>query len=27
MVTWRPQLATGKEVRMGLALGNLAKIR
>jgi phosphatidylserine decarboxylase len=27
MVTWRPQLATGTEVRMGLALGNLAKIR
>jgi phosphatidylserine decarboxylase len=27
MVTWRPHLATGKEVRMGLALGNLTKIR
>ena len=27
MVTWRPQLTPGKEVRMGLALGTLAKIR
>ena len=27
MVAWRPQLAAGKEVRMGLALGTLAKIR
>lgn len=27
MVAWRPHLKAGKEVRMGLALGNLAKIR
>jgi phosphatidylserine decarboxylase len=27
MVAWRPQLAAGKEVRMGLALGGLSKIR
>jgi phosphatidylserine decarboxylase len=27
MVAWRPHLAPGKEVRMGLALGNLTKIR
>ncbi len=27
MVAWRPHLAPGKDVRMGLALGTLAKIR
>ena len=27
MVAWRPHLVPGKEVRMGLALGNLTKIR
>jgi len=27
MVAWRPHLVTGKDVRMGLALGNLTKIR
>jgi phosphatidylserine decarboxylase len=27
MVAWRPHLAPGKEVRMGLALGGLTKIR
>ena len=27
MVAWRPQLAQNKDVRMGLALGTLAKIR
>jgi phosphatidylserine decarboxylase len=27
MVAWRPHLSPGKEVRMGLALGNLAKVR
>jgi len=27
MVNWRPHLASGKDVRMGLALGNLTKIR
>ena len=27
MLAWRPQLAAGKEVRMGLALANLTKIR
>ena len=27
MVAWRPHLAPGKDVRMGLALGSLAKIR
>jgi phosphatidylserine decarboxylase len=27
MVAWRPHLAPGKDVRMGLALGSLTKIR
>jgi len=27
MVAWRPHLTAGKEVRMGLALGNMTKIR